>query len=173
MLKKGYIALHRKIVDWEWYKEPYTLLVFIHLILTANYEPKKFMGKTIAAGERVASYPTIAKELGLSVQNVRTAIKHLKLTHEVTYRTNHQYTVFTVVNYSLYQDKQQTNQRTPNRRLTDAQQTPNTNVIKINKDINKDKENTPALALEAQRDDSDEIFDFSDTGRIHFDNGGT
>lgn len=134
MLKGGFVIIHRKITGWEWYKDTNTRDVFLHLILTCNHEERKFMGETIRPGERVASYATIAAELGLSIRNVRTAIKHLKMTNEVTSRTNHQYTVFTVVNYGLYQAKRQTNRPTSDKRLTDDRQTTDNNGTKINKD---------------------------------------
>ena len=173
MLKGGFVIIHRKITDWEWYKDTNTRDVFLHLILTCNHEERKFMGETIRPGERVASYAIIAEELGLSIRNVRTAIKHLKMTNEVTSRTNFQYTVFTVVNYGLYQAKRQTNRPTSDKRLTNDRQTTDNNGTKINKDINKDKQNTPAPALEARRDGGDDqIFDFTDTGRVHYDNNG-
>lgn len=140
MIENGFIVLHRKITQWEWYQNPNTFCIFVHLLLTANYEQKKFEGKTIERGQRVASYTTLAKETGLSVQNVRTAINHLKSTGEVTCLSTPNFTVFTVVNYSLYQDKQQTSQQTTNKPLTNDQQTTNNNETKINKD-NKDKQN--------------------------------
>lgn len=134
MLKNGFVIIHRKIVDWEWYKNANTRAVFLHLILTCNHEAKKFMGETIKPGERVASYATLAAELGLSVRNVRTAINHLKSTSEVTSRTNYQYTVFTVVNYGMYQAKRQTSRQTTDKRLTNGRQTTDNNGTKINKD---------------------------------------
>lgn len=133
MLKNGFVIIHRKIVDWEWYKNANTRAVFLHLILTCNHEAKKFMGETINPGERVASYATLASELGMSVRNVRTAINHLKSTSEVTSRTNYQYTVFTVVNYGMYQAKRQANRQTTDKRLTNDRQTTDNNGTKINK----------------------------------------
>ena len=99
MLENGFIVLHRKIVNWEWYKDPATHIVFEHLILTANYEEKRFKGEAIHRGQRVASYGTLAKETGLSIQNVRTAINHLISTNEVTRKsTNNNETKITKIN---------------------------------------------------------------------------
>lgn len=141
MLKGGFVIIHRKIIDWEWYKNANTRAVFLHLIFTCNHEERKFMGEIIKPGERVASYATIAEELGLSIRNVRTAIKHLKMTNEVTSRTNHQYTVFTVINYGLYQAKRQANRPTSDKRLTDNRQTTDNNgtIINNNKQRNNNK----------------------------------
>lgn len=39
---EGYITIHRKIVDWEWYKDIPTRVLFEHLLLTANWKDKKW-----------------------------------------------------------------------------------------------------------------------------------
>lgn len=141
MLENGYILLHRKLVNWEWYKNVNTKILFLHLLLTVNYEDKKFEGLVVKRGSRIASKITLAKECGLTEQSIKTAIKHLKSTGELTTElTNGQHgrcTVFTVVNYDAYQAYQPTeqpnNQPTSNQSLTNAQPMPNHNGIKINK----------------------------------------
>jgi hypothetical protein len=40
----GYIKLHRKLVDWEWYTDIPTKTLFIHLLLVANHKPNKWRG---------------------------------------------------------------------------------------------------------------------------------
>ena len=42
MLENGFITLERKICTWRWFREPNTLVVFLYLILQANYEPHDF-----------------------------------------------------------------------------------------------------------------------------------
>ena len=132
MTKNGFIVIHRKITDWEWYTDANTFKVFMHLLLTANFSDQKFKGMTIKRGQRVASYESLAKETGLSVQNVKTAIKHLKLTNEVTSHSTSQFTVFSIVKYGDYQNKQPTNQPTANQRLTNDQPTANHDITMIN-----------------------------------------
>lgn len=104
MLEFGYVRLYRSLLNWEWYTDSNTKDVFIHLILTANYEPKKWRGKTIERGQRVASYASLASELKLSVKSVRTALNHLKSTGEVAILSNHEYSIITIKNYESYQD---------------------------------------------------------------------
>ena len=161
MLENGFIVLHRKIVNWEWYKDPATRIVFEHLILTANYEEKRFKGEAIHRGQRVASYGTLAKETGLSIQNVRTAINHLISTNEVTRKSTNKYSVFTIVNYDMYQDKRQANQQSTNNQLTINQQSTNNNETKITK-INKEKQiyAAPAAHTNGRRTDNPGRTDF-------------
>ena len=41
----GFISLHRRIIEWEWYTEPDTFRVFIHLLMMANHAPAKVRGR--------------------------------------------------------------------------------------------------------------------------------
>ena len=103
MIVKGFVKIDRKITKWRWYKDTSTFKVFLHLILTANYEDREFEDIVIKRGQRVASIRSLAAESGLTEKNVRTAIKHLKATGEVASLPTPKYTVFTVVNYEKYQ----------------------------------------------------------------------
>jgi biotin operon repressor len=121
----GYVLIHRQIVDWEWYTDVNTKLLFFHLVLIANFKDTRFLGKKIRRGQIVTSLPKLAEETGLSVQNVRTAIKHLISTGEITYESKHGYRIITVVKYDEYQistDKLTDDQQATNRRLTGDQQ---------------------------------------------------
>jgi hypothetical protein len=100
---EGWIKLHRSLIDWEWYQDANTRCVFIHLLLCANHKDKHWRGKLIRRGQRLTSLPHLASELKLSVRNVRTAIKHLKSTNEVTCEATCTCTLLTVVKYDDYQ----------------------------------------------------------------------
>lgn len=139
MLEDGCIQMHRSILKWEWYDDINTCRVFTHLLLTASYYDNEWHGMKINRGQRVCSYAKLAKETSLSVQNVRTAIKHLISTGELTYLNNREYGLVTVNNYDKYQwsTQEPTNlQQTSNTPLTHLQQQSN----KANKAI-KQKDN--------------------------------
>lgn len=142
----GYISLHRQILDWEWFKDTNTLCLFIYLLLSANFTDTRFLGKKIKRGQVVTSLATMSEKTGLSVQNVKTALKHLILTGEVTNVSNRQYRIITIVKYDEYQkptngltDQLTNNQQTTNKRLTNNQQYHNNDNKgnKENKGINK------------------------------------
>lgn len=161
MLENGFVKFDRKIANWRWYHDVNTFKLFFHLIITANYEPKPFENITVQRGQRVASYQSLATETQMSVQNVRTALNHLISTGEVTRQSTSKYTVFTIVNYNMYQDNQQTNQQTANKQLTNNQQMANNNGRKIKKD-KKDKEiyAAPAAHTNGRRTDNPGATDF-------------
>lgn len=111
---------------WEWYTDVYTKSVFLHLILNANIKDGRFKGVEVHRGQLITSYPHLSAELNISIQSVRTAINHLKSTGEVTAKSYHDFTLFTVVNFDKYQDqstaKSTGNQHSTNRQLTGNQQ---------------------------------------------------
>ena len=114
---KGYIKIHRKFRDWEWYSEPVVKDVFLHLLITASWEDSRYKGHEIKAGQTIITVSGLASELGVSTRQVRTAIEKLESTGEITRKTTNRFTVVTVENWSLYQadydddDKQMTNKR--------------------------------------------------------------
>lgn len=99
-----YIKLSRKLMDWEWYMNINTCRLFIHMLLKANWKDGKFEGKVIPRGSFVSSIGNLAKETSLTNDEVRTALKHLISTKEITKQSFSKFTVFTVNNYSEYQD---------------------------------------------------------------------
>lgn len=98
-----YIKLSRKILDWEWYGNINTCRVFIHMLLKAYWKDKKIEGTVIPRGSFPSSYGRLAEETQLTVDEVRTAVKHLISTKEITKHATSKYTVFTVNNYDAYQ----------------------------------------------------------------------
>ncbi|MBR1784010.1 MAG: hypothetical protein IJ760_01030, partial [Bacteroidales bacterium] len=101
---KGWIKLHRSILEWEWWDDRNTRDIFIYCLLSAQHEGTKWKGITIGRGQLVVSLRQIAAKCKLSLREVRTAINHLISTHELTQQATHEYTLLTVCNYDYYQD---------------------------------------------------------------------
>lgn len=99
----GWIKIHRKMVDWEWYSDTNTFRLFFHLLLTANSEDKRWQGIVVKRGQVVISYDTIAKRLGLSIRQARTSLAKLISTNEITKQTTNRYTLVTICKYEDYQ----------------------------------------------------------------------
>lgn len=99
----GFIKLHRKLIDWQWYSDTVTKCVFLHLLLTASYKPKKWRDITINAGQLVTSQKSLGDALGFSIQQIKTALSKLQTTGEITYKSTNKYTVITVVKWEDYQ----------------------------------------------------------------------
>ena len=120
-LSRGFVAIPRGLTDWEWYSEPNTARLFIHLLLTSNWQEKQWQGITIHPGELVTSRAKLAKQLRMSEQSVRTALMHLQSTNCITNKAGPRYSVITINNYAeiIGSTKQSTsNQPAPNQDLT-------------------------------------------------------
>ncbi len=133
--KKIYLKIFYSLMDWEWFHDPNTLLVFIHLLLLANRKPQKYEGSVINRGEVLASFDFLAKNSGLSVRNVRTAIEHLKSTGEVTSRKIGKTTVYSVVNYDRYQSADKISDKEPTKNRQKGDNEPTTPIDCKNEEI--------------------------------------
>ena len=104
------------------------------MLLKANWKDGRFQGADVPRGSFVSSISRLALETGLSEMQVRTALKHLKATGEVTGCQQAKFTVFTVNNYNKYQADNRviTEVQQPcNREVTREQQADNTRVTTI------------------------------------------
>lgn len=117
----GFVKIDRGILDWEWYAEPCTKVLFIHCILKANWKDGSWQGQPYKRGQFITSLSNLANETGYSVQNIKTALKHLISTGELTSKATNKYRIITVCNY----DKYQVDNRQDNKALTINQQTAN------------------------------------------------
>lgn len=100
---KGWIKLHRQFTKWGWYKDVNTKVVFLHLLLTANYTETEYQGIKLKPGQVPVGRKSLAKELGLTERQVRTAIEHLKSTNEITTWSTSKFTVVTIEKWRDYQ----------------------------------------------------------------------
>ena len=144
MAEQGWIKLHRKILEWEWFTDPNTLMVFVYLLCHAQWHDSRFMGHEVKAGQLVTGRKKIAEDLKISEQSVRTSLNHLKSTNEITIKSTNKFSLITIENWAVYQGddaeaNQQINQQA-NQQLTNNQ--PTTNHIQEYKNIKKDKINS-------------------------------
>ena len=148
---KRFIKLYEQITEWEWYKDINTFRLFVHLLLKANYCDRDFHGKTVQRGQLVTSLPKLSTDVGLSIQQTRTALDHLKSTGEITDVSTTQNRVITIVNYDRYQsstdattEHQQTINRRSNRRSTDVP-TSSIEYIEYKERVEKKNNKTPSV----------------------------
>ena len=134
---QGWISLHRKTIEWEWYTDANTVRLFIHCLLKANHIEKNWRGITINRGQFLTSIESLSKELRLSNQKIRTAINKLKSTNEITVKTTSKYSIISIACYDSYQDY---NNR-DNKPATNQQQTNNKQITTTNNDNNDNNDN--------------------------------
>lgn len=78
-LEKGYICLARSLTKCAMYKDTLTSFLYIHLLLSANYDEQKYLDTFIVSrGQIVRSLRTLSDETGMSVNSVRKCLAKLK-----------------------------------------------------------------------------------------------
>lgn len=104
-MNDGYIKISRKILGWEWYKDINTFRLFIHLLLKAEWKTTAYKSEEIERGACVSSLAELSEETKMSVSEVRTALKHLEKTGEITRRpcAKSKKSVYKINNYDKYQ----------------------------------------------------------------------
>lgn len=137
----GYIKIDRNILNWEWYDDVSTKVLFLHCILRANWKDHDFRGMKIQRGQFVTSLSNLAKETGLTIRQTRTALSHLESTGELTNLSTPNFRIITVNNYDLYQDvtKRTTNKRQTNDKRIDNQNDNNRRIYKEDTTYLKEK----------------------------------
>lgn len=120
--------MHRKLIQWGWYQDSIVKCVFLHLLLTANFKDSQWMGIPIKRGQVVIGTNKLADELGISRQQLRTALNKLKSTNEITIKSTNKFTLVTVVNWDNYQCEEEGATSNLTSTLTNEQPTDNQRI---------------------------------------------
>lgn len=140
----GFIVIQRKLLEWEWHDDPNTLALWIHILLITNWKPNRWHGIEIPRGSCLRSLGTLSEETGMTVQNIRTAITHLKSTGEITTKSTRYGLLINVINYAKYQDipveGNTVSNTIPNNELTGNQHGTNTELTTLEQSNNSNKE---------------------------------
>lgn len=121
----GWIKIYRKLLEWEWYNKSEMVHLFIHLLLNANREDKKWKGIDVKKGQLITGLKSLSYSTGISIQTVRTCLERLEVTGEINKQSNNQYTIVTICNYADYQQIETKGNKQTNNRLTNDQQATN------------------------------------------------
>jgi len=146
-MKNGFIKIDKRILEWGWYQDSNTFRLWIHLLLKANWKDKKFQSLLVKCGQLVTSVKNLSKDLELTTQQIRTSLKKLKETKEISEKTTNKFTLINIENYCLYQDNKEKN----NKQITNEQQTNNKQITTI-EDIKERKNNiNPYIPLNSSK----------------------
>ena len=153
---EGWVKIHRKFLNWEWYQNTEMVRIFLHFLLSANHENNNWQGIIVKKGQVVIGRKKLSKTLGISQRTIRTCLSRLKTTNEITTETTNKYTIITLINWEKYQHisnktTSKTTSKLTNDRPANDQQTT------TNKNDKKDKKDKNLLSANA-----DEVFSFKD-----------
>lgn len=118
-MQRGYVKLWRKTLDSGLLQNGPAWQLFGYLLLRATHKPRRIvvggMVCELVPGEVVFGRSKASADLGLSEQQIRTALNLLKKMKIATSRSTNKFTIVLLVNWHNYQDEQtvanqQTNQ---------------------------------------------------------------
>lgn len=164
---QGWIKLHREILDSELWHDVTTFRLFIYLIGKASHQDGiKINGIEIKRGQWLRSYRKLAQDLaykegrGLkeySLKTISKCINKLISAERVTIQETEQGTLFTIVNYAKYQDKQEFEEETVNGTIPE-QETNGKRTVNKNKNAknakNKEYINTSSRKSKTYEEES-------------------
>jgi uncharacterized phage protein (TIGR02220 family) len=138
----GWIKIHRKFLDWEWFNKSEAVHLFMYLLLKANHKDGQWQGIDVCKGQFITSFGRISTDTGISLQTIRTLLKKFEKTNEINIQTTNKFSVITICKYEDYQ----TEEIETNKQLTNKQQTTNKQLT-TNKNNKNNKEEIDYLAL--------------------------
>lgn len=136
----GWIKLHRQLLKWEWFTDVNTCHLFIYLLLSANYEDRKWHGIVVKRGQHCATRDELMRGTGLSARQIRTAVTKLKTTRVLSVERPNKITVYTIDKYEEYQHQiEESDQRNDQGCVTSTTKERPKNDQHIDKELKEDK----------------------------------
>jgi len=128
----GWIKIHRKFLEWEWFNKSEAVHLFMYMLLKANHKDGKWQGMEVKRGQFISSLSNISNATGISIQTIRTILKKLEKTNEIEVKSTSQFTVVTISKYDCYQEQNDDTNKplTNNQQATNKQLTTNKNEKK-------------------------------------------
>lgn len=103
-MDNGWIKLHRKLLEWEWFDDPSVLKIWLWLLFSVNHETKRWRGMVIKQGQRLTSIRQICVALRMGPETVIKSLDKLKRTGEIKISSEgNNGSLITIVKYSDYQ----------------------------------------------------------------------
>lgn len=173
---KGYVKIWRKAVDSElWSYGAVTIATFVSLLLRARWNDttEAWRGLELKTGECVFGQLELAKTLGISRNQLRTALNNLQKCKVITTHSTNKFTHCTLVKYAQYQlsDENTTSKNTdksPSTRQQTTNKPPTTHHKEAYKHNNIKEEKNINRTARARADGKFQIgFNITDSRQFH------
>lgn len=89
----GFTKFPNYLRDAPWRSYPNTVTVYFYLRMNANHFETSWNNTPLKPGELITGRKRIAEETGLSEQNVKTALNHLKSAGDITIRPTNKFSI--------------------------------------------------------------------------------
>lgn len=101
---EDYVRLHRKLIDWQFFKNGTVLKFWIYLLLKVTHKNcYDGFGNKLVPGQLSTGIPEMAKGSRLTPSQVRTSIKHLIFSRQISRLNTNRCSIITITNWHEYQ----------------------------------------------------------------------
>lgn len=129
-MEKGYIKLHRTLLNNPIASKPEFAWLWTTLLLKATHKEVKFIWNeevvTLKPGQFITGRKQLSSETGISESKVYRILKYLKNEQQIEQQTNNKYTTITILNWKKYQSNEQEVEQPVNNKRTTTEQPVNT-----------------------------------------------
>jgi len=154
----GWIRLYRELLDKTIWKNssPEQKSILITLLLIVNHSSKQWEWQgqkfNLQPGQTITSLEAIAQKAGkgISIQNVRTALKRFEKLGFLTNESTKTGRLITILNFDIYQNNNNPANSHSNNQSTNDQQSHNNPITTNNNDNNKNNEEEPNKLVASQ-----------------------
>jgi hypothetical protein len=115
----GWVKIHRRILEWQWATSPSHMALFLQILLRANYRLTVWRREVVLPGQLLTGRKQLAAWSGLTESQVRTVLKDLIFSQEISQVSTKKYSIITIAKWEEYQELAD---NLANRSPTDRQQ---------------------------------------------------
>lgn len=120
-MHRGYIKIWRKVKDSGLYQLPETFTLFMFILTECTHQPRRIGSTLLQRGQYSSGRIELSRQLKQSEQTVRTGLDRLKKLEIITIETTSHGSIYTIVNYELYQQSDSLPNQPNNQPLTSEQ----------------------------------------------------
>lgn len=120
-MQRGFVKVWRKVKDSGLYQLPETFTLFMYILTEATHQPRRVGNTLLQRGQYSSGRIELSRQLKQSEQTVRTGLSRLKKLGILTIETTSHGSIYTIVNYNIYQDNEADVNQRINQPLTSDQ----------------------------------------------------
>ena len=159
-MEKGWIKIHRSIMDKGWFNNSEAIHLWLYLILNANHCNREVMWNgeimILESGKLITGRKKIAEETGIQESKVERLLKLFESEQQIEQQKTNTSRLISICNYSKFQTgEQQSEQRVNNQRTTSEQRVNTIQELKNKRNKELKNKNIPSTFV----DDASGSFD--------------
>lgn len=139
-MAKGFMKISREKLDsWCWRCNMNKNYLMMYLLVRANFKDEPFETITVKRGQLVFSYDKLSMETGMPLQTLRTTLRDLEKTNQITTKSTRKWSLLTICEYEDWQESGD---------KANTQSDTQSDTNRINKEIQELKEENKRLKEE-------------------------